>query len=223
MTDLTHNFPMSHHPRTQPTSHYQRNREHWVSWPFFYARAMFRSALLLVCTQTFHSHFSLLINNDGLNFVGGGSAGCNTLYQLTKRNVNAVLLERAQMTAGTTWHTAGLVWRLRPNDVEIQLLATTRDLLMSLESETGLNSGWIQNGGLFISHSAQRTNEYRRLQTLGKCFGIESHILSPDETQKVFPLLDPNAFTNSLYSPGDGVVDPAMMVCIFSMPFKWKR
>lgn len=135
----------------------------------------------------------------------------NTLYQLTKKNVNAVLLERAQLTAGTTWHTAGLVWRLRPNDVEIQLLATTRDLLMSLESETGLDSGWIQNGGLFISHSSQRTNEYRRLQTLGKCFGIESHILSPAETQKVFPLLDPKAFSNSLYSPGDGVVDPAMM------------
>lgn len=87
------------------------------------------------------------------NNKGGGSAGTNTLYQLAKRNVKAVLLERAQLTAGTTWHTAGLVWRLRPNDVEIQLLATTRDLLMSLEDETGLDSGWINNGGLFISHS----------------------------------------------------------------------
>lgn len=106
---------------------------------------------------------------------------------------------------------AGLVWRLRPNDVEIQLLATTRELLMNLESETGLNSGWINNGGIFISHSEQRTNEYRRLQTLGRCFGIESHILTPLETQKVFPLLDPKSFENALYSPGDGVVDPAMM------------
>lgn len=162
-----------------------------------------------LCVQTIYEF--LLINNDGSCFAGGGSAGCNLLYQLSKKNVNAVLLERAQMTAGTTWHTAGLVWRLRPNDVEIQLLATTRDTLMSLEAETGLDSGWIQNGGLFISHSPQRTNEYRRLQTLGKCFEIESHILSPEETQKVFPLLDPKAFQNSLYSPGDGVVDPAMM------------
>ncbi|KAG5682277.1 hypothetical protein PVAND_011640 [Polypedilum vanderplanki] len=144
--------------------------------------------------------------------IGGGVAGCSTLYQLTKRNVNAVLLERGQLTCGTTWHTAGLVWRLRPNDVEIQLLATTRELLMSLESETGLNSGWINNGGLFISHSPQRTNEYRRLQTLGKSFGIESRILSPLEVQKeVFPLLDPKSFENALFSPGDGVVDPAML------------
>ncbi|CAG9805929.1 unnamed protein product [Chironomus riparius] len=143
--------------------------------------------------------------------IGGGAAGCSTLYQLTKRGVNAILLERGQLTCGTTWHTAGLVWRLRPNDVEIQLLATTRELLMNLESEVGLNSGWINNGGLFISHTPQRTNEYRRLQTLGRCFGIESHILSPQETQEVFPLLDPKSFTNALYSPGDGVVDPAMM------------
>lgn len=95
--------------------------------------------------------------------------------------------------------------------MEIQLLATTRELLMNLESETGMNSGWINNGGIFISHSPQRTNEYKRLQTLGRCFGIESHILSPEETQKIFPLLDPKAFENALYSPGDGVVDPAMM------------
>lgn len=54
--------------------------------------------------------------------IGGGSAGCNTLYHLAKRGVKAVLLEQAKLTAGTTWHTAGLVWRLRPNDVEIQLV-----------------------------------------------------------------------------------------------------
>ncbi|XP_055610172.1 sarcosine dehydrogenase, mitochondrial [Uranotaenia lowii] len=143
--------------------------------------------------------------------IGGGSAGCNTLYQLTKRGIRAVLLEKAKLTAGTTWHTAGLVWRLRPNDVEIQLLASTRNLLMRLEEECGHNSGWINNGGLFISHSDERLDEYKRLATLGKCFGIESQVLTPDEAQKVFPLLDPSAFTGALYSPGDGVVDPAMM------------
>ena len=57
-------------------------------------------------------------------FAGGGSVGCQTLYHLAKRGVtNAVLLEKDSLTAGTTWHTAGLVWRLRPSDVEIQLLS----------------------------------------------------------------------------------------------------
>lgn len=108
------------------------------------------------------------------------------------------------------------MWRLRPSDVEIHLLAGTRDVLMKLESETGLDSGWIQNGGLFISHSDQRTKEYRRLHTLGKCFGIESHMLSSEEAQKVFPLLDATSFEHALYSPGDGSVDPSNMCAALS-------
>lgn len=146
------------------------------------------------------------------------------MYQLSKQNVNAVLLERAQLTAGTTWHTNGLVWRLRPNDVEIQLLATTRELLLELEAENSMNEGlWTQNGGLFISHSTQRTNEYRRIQSLGKCFGIESHILTAAESHQVFPLLDPKAFENALYSPGDGIVDATTMVCVLSKAFEWQH
>ena len=80
---------------------------------------------------------------------GGGSLGCQTLYHLAKRGVtNAVLLEKDKLTAGTTWHTAGLVWRLRPSDVEIQLLTQMVQLVNSLEEETGVNPGWINNGKL---------------------------------------------------------------------------
>lgn len=84
--------------------------------------------------------------------IGGGSAGCHTLYHLVKRGVKAVLLERAKLTAGTTWHTAGLVWRLRPNDVDVELLNNSRNMLIDLKEETGLDPGWIQNGGIFIAH-----------------------------------------------------------------------
>ncbi|KAH8401506.1 hypothetical protein KR009_005929 [Drosophila setifemur] len=143
--------------------------------------------------------------------IGGGSAGCHTLYHLARRGVRAVLLERAQLTAGTTWHTAGLLWRLRPNDVDIQLLANSRRMLQQLEEETGLDPGWIQNGGIFIAHNETRLDEYRRLATVGSALGIENQILQPEETQKLFPLLDPSAFVGALYSPGDGVMDPAML------------
>ncbi|KAF4520494.1 hypothetical protein B566_EDAN004745 [Ephemera danica] len=122
---------------------------------------------------------------------GGGSAGCNTLYQLARRGVRAVLLERAKLTAGTTWHTAGLIWRLRPNDVEIQLLGATRDLLMRLEAETG-----------------ERLDEYSRLATAGRSFGIESRLVSPAEARSLFPLIDEKALYGALYCPGDGTVDP---------------
>ncbi|XP_002034343.2 sarcosine dehydrogenase, mitochondrial [Drosophila sechellia] len=143
--------------------------------------------------------------------IGGGSAGCHTLYHLARRGVKAVLLERAQLTAGTTWHTAGLLWRLRPNDVDIQLLANSRRMLQQLEEETELDPGWIQNGGIFIAHNETRLDEYRRLATVGSALGIENQVLSPEDTQKLFPLLDPSAFVGALYSPGDGVMDPAML------------
>ena len=83
---------------------------------------------------------------------GGGSIGCNTLYHLTKLGMkNVVLLERNRLTSGTTWHTAGLVWRLRPSDVDVSLLAYTHQLLQGLEEETGVNPGYIVNGGLFVA------------------------------------------------------------------------
>ncbi|XP_012253528.2 sarcosine dehydrogenase, mitochondrial [Athalia rosae] len=143
--------------------------------------------------------------------IGGGSAGCNALYHLAKYGVNAVLLDQAKLTAGTTWHTAGLIWRLRANDVEMQLLHTTRELLLRLEKETGIDPGWINNGGLYIAHSDIRMDEYKRLATIGKAFNIESHLVSPRETKKIFPLINEDAFHGALYTPGDGVVDPAML------------
>ncbi|KAG5834559.1 hypothetical protein ANANG_G00262770 [Anguilla anguilla] len=90
--------------------------------------------------------------------IGGGSLGCQTVYHLTKMGMtNVVLLERDRLTAGTTWHTAGLLWQLRPSDVEVELLAHTRQVVSAdLEQETGLHTGWIQNGGLFIASNKQR-------------------------------------------------------------------
>lgn len=86
-------------------------------------------------------------------FAGGGNLGCNVTYQLARRGVNAVLLERDKLTSGTTWHTSGLIWRLRPSDTDIELLNRTVGLLGTIEAETGLNPGWKNNGGLFIANN----------------------------------------------------------------------
>ncbi|KAI8429700.1 hypothetical protein MSG28_000268 [Choristoneura fumiferana] len=151
-----------------------------------------------------------VITSADVVIIGGGIAGCNTLYQLTKRGVNAVLLERAKLTSGTTWHTAGLVWSLRPCDLEVKLLQDSRHVYESLEKESGDFAGWINNGGMFISRSQVRTQEYMRLHTLGKALGIPSDVLDPHEAQKLFPLLDPKVFEMALYSPLDGTIDPEM-------------
>ena len=76
-------------------------------------------------------------------------SGCNTLYQLAKRNVKTVLVERGSVKSNTSWHSSGLVWGLRPNDVEIQLLNATKKVFQEL----GTESSWTQDGGLYIAHT----------------------------------------------------------------------
>nr|XP_011722973.1 sarcosine dehydrogenase, mitochondrial isoform X2 [Macaca nemestrina] len=143
--------------------------------------------------------------------IGGGSLGCQTLYHLAKLGMSgAVLLERERLTSGTTWHTAGLLWQLRPSDVEVELLAHTRRVVSrELEEETGLHTGWIQNGGLFIASNRQRLDEYKRLMSLGKAYGVESHVLSPAETKTLYPLMNVDDLYGTLYVPHDGTMDPA--------------
>uniref|UniRef100_A0A3Q1ETL4 Sarcosine dehydrogenase, mitochondrial n=1 Tax=Acanthochromis polyacanthus TaxID=80966 RepID=A0A3Q1ETL4_9TELE len=143
--------------------------------------------------------------------IGGGSLGCQTIYHLAKMGMtNVVLLERDRLTSGTTWHTAGLLWQLRPSDVEVELLAHTRNVVCKyLEEETGLHTGWIQNGGVFVASNKQRLDEYKRLMSLGKVYGIESHVLSPAETKDLYPLMNTDDLYGTLYVPTDGTMDPA--------------
>ncbi|XP_033643336.1 sarcosine dehydrogenase, mitochondrial-like [Asterias rubens] len=157
------------------------------------------------------SHPSSVPESADVVVIGGGSIGCSTLYHLAKMGVtNAVLVERDQLTSGTTWHTGGLVWNLRPSDIEVRLLKYMAHLVRSvLEPETGIVPGWIENGGLFIANNKERLDEYKRLSTLGKVYGIESHVLSPEETKKLYPLLNTEDIYGTLYSPSDGSIDPA--------------
>ncbi|KAF5292543.1 hypothetical protein FQR65_LT01689 [Abscondita terminalis] len=148
--------------------------------------------------------------------IGGGNLGCNLLYQLSKSGINAILLEKNKITSGTTWHSNGLFWRLRPNDVEIQLLGCLPKLITVLEQETDLSTGFEINGGLFIARTSERLKEYKRLNTIGKYFNIDSEIISSMDASKLHPLLDYNSFTAALYSPNDGRIDPTMFCTALS-------
>uniref|UniRef100_A0A8C5U2W9 Sarcosine dehydrogenase, mitochondrial n=1 Tax=Malurus cyaneus samueli TaxID=2593467 RepID=A0A8C5U2W9_9PASS len=117
---------------------------------------------------------------------------------------------RDRLTSGTTWHTAGLLWQLRPSDVEVELLAHTRDVVSrELPAETGLHTGWVENGGLFIASNKQRLDEYKRLMSLGKVYGVESHVLTPAQTKDLYPLMNIDDLYGTLYVPKDGTMDPA--------------
>ena len=122
-------------------------------------------------------HSSTPTNQNSSNFptdadvvvIGGGSLGNSTLYHLGKMGVKAVLLEKDQLTAGTTWHSAGLVWSLRPSDIDTLVIGHTLNLVKEggeIEQLTGMDCGFNNNGGLFIANNKERLDEYKRLQTV---------------------------------------------------------
>lgn len=131
--------------------------------------------------------------------IGGGVTGCSILYQLAKRGVRVALVERGRLTCGTTFHTAGLLWSLRPNQLEIEILKRTKQVFKELGAD---DCGWINNGSLFIAHSKHELNEFGQMSELGKTLGVNSCMLGRTEATKLFPLLDSRNFVAALYCPG---------------------
>jgi len=143
--------------------------------------------------------------------IGGGSLGASCAYHLQQRGLQTLLLESHQLTAGTTWHTAGMLWRLRPSDTDVELQTYTREMCIKLEGETDVAS-WTENGGLFVANNKERLDEYKRLWTLGQFYGVDSRMLSAAETKELYPILNVDDIYGAMYSPTDGTIDPAGVV-----------
>lgn len=134
--------------------------------------------------------------------IGGGCVGTSVCLHLQERGLSTLLLEAHQLTAGTTWHTAGMLWRLRPSYVDIELHTHTRDLAYRLEADPDVGvTSWAENGGLFIACNRERLSEYERLGETGARYGIESSILSPAEAKRVHPLLEVGDVYGALHMP----------------------
>ncbi|XP_018560905.1 sarcosine dehydrogenase, mitochondrial [Anoplophora glabripennis] len=162
----------------------------------------------LCINRSFSSETSLPKQADVV-VVGAGAIGCSTFYHLCKRGIKAILLEKHKVTCGTTWHSAAMVWSLRGNDVDTLLLKRTRELLATLEEETGVDSGWNNCGGMFVARTAERMEEYKRFHTLGHYFNIESHLLTPNEAQKICTMLNPKIIYGAIWVPTDGYTEPS--------------
>ena len=106
--------------------------------------------------------------------------GASVAYHLQELGIQTTLLEKSKLTSGTTWHSAGMLWRLRPSYVDIELHSYSRDMAIKLGKETNYES-WSENGGLFLANSPQRLMEYKRLKEIGSYYNIPSRILTPDE------------------------------------------
>jgi sarcosine dehydrogenase len=142
--------------------------------------------------------------------IGGGIVGCSVAYHLAREGWNdVVLLERGQLTSGSTWHAAGLVGQLRTNANVTQLLKHSVELYEGLEADTGQTSGWKRNGGLRLACNAERLTEIRRQATTARSFGLEMHLLSPKEAQDLWPLMDVSDVVGAAFLPTDGQANPS--------------
>jgi len=140
--------------------------------------------------------------------VGGGIIGCSVAYHLAKRGVETLLLERHQFTSGSTWHAAGLVGQLRTNANITKLLGYSVELYGTLEAETGQATGWKRNGGLRLACNADRWIEVRRQATTARSFGLEMHLLTPQEAQAMWPLMEIGDVVGAAFLPSDGQAGP---------------
>ncbi len=142
--------------------------------------------------------------------IGGGVIGCSVAYHLAKLGwTDVVLLERKQLTCGTTWHAAGLIGQLRATANMTQLAKYSAELYTTLEAETGVATGFKQNGSLSVALTDARLEELKRGASMAKTFGLEVEVLTPDEVQAKYPLLNLAGATGGVFLAKDGQADPA--------------
>jgi glycine cleavage system aminomethyltransferase T/glycine/D-amino acid oxidase-like deaminating enzyme len=141
--------------------------------------------------------------------IGGGIIGCSIAYHLARLGItDVVLLERRQLTCGTTWHAAGLVPQLRATRTLTELAKYTSELLHTLEAETGQATGFKQNGSVAVALNAARLEELQRTGAMGRAFGVAAEVLSPAEVLQKYPLLDGRGVVGGLWTPNDGQTNP---------------
>src|SRR5687768_11453858 len=154
-------------------------------------------------TQNFPTHADVVV-------IGGGIIGCSTAYHLAKdHKLNVVLLEQNKLTSGSTWHAAGLVGQLRSSASITQVLKYSVELYKKLDSETGLETGWKMTGCLRLACNEDRWIEYKRLATTAQSFGMEMHLLSPQEVKKMWPLMEVSDLVGASFLPTDGQASPS--------------
>ncbi len=142
--------------------------------------------------------------------VGGGVIGTSIAYHLTKVGVRDVLLlERHQLTAGTTWHAAGLITSAGFSDeTTLWLSEYSRDLYERLEAETGLATGFLRIGHLHLATTPPRLEAMRREHAFQSGLGIESEIVSADEVARHWPMAKVDDVLGAVWNPNDGRANP---------------
>ena len=155
-----------------------------------------------MATQPFPRHARCVI-------VGGGIIGTSVAYHLAKLGwKDVVLLERRQLTCGTTWHAAGLVGQLRSTYNLTRLARYTIDLYAGLEAETGQATGFKRNGAITLATSTERLDELKRSAAMGRSCNVDASEITPAEVRDLWPMVQTDDVVGAIWMPKDGQINP---------------
>ena len=141
--------------------------------------------------------------------IGGGVGGCSIAYHMTLMGwKDIVILERHELTSGSTWHSAGLVGQMRSDANLTRLMHYSTDLYRKLKDETGHDPAWREVGGLRLASSAERLEDLKRLVGMAQSFDVPMDLISPKQALDLFPIMNPEGILGAAYTPNDGVIDP---------------
>jgi glycine cleavage system T protein len=144
--------------------------------------------------------------------VGGGVGGASIAYHLAKLGYrDVVLVERAELTSGSTFHSAGLVGQLRGSVSLTKMMMHSVEVYRGLASESELDPGWVECGGIRLASSEERMEELRRQAGWAKTFGLPLDLISADEAKELFPLMSTEGVLGAAWLPTDGYIDPAQL------------
>jgi dimethylglycine dehydrogenase len=142
--------------------------------------------------------------------IGGGVVGCSVLYHLAKLGwTDSVLLERDELTSGSTWHAAGGMHTINGDPNVAKLQKYTIDLYQEIEALSGQPTGLHLTGGVLLAATAARFDWLKSIVAKGRYLGIEAKIITPERAHELMPLLDPSCFVGALETVVDGHLDPS--------------
>ena len=138
--------------------------------------------------------------------------GTSIAYHLAKLGYeDVVLVDRNQLTSGSTFHSAGLVGQLRGSVSLTKMMMYSVELYRRLGEESEFDPGWTECGGIRLASSEERMEELRRQAGWAKTFGLPMELISADEAKEMFPLMSTDGVLGGAYIPTDGYLDPSQL------------
>ncbi len=141
--------------------------------------------------------------------IGGGVVGCSVLYHLTRFGwTDVTLLERSELTSGSTWHAAGGMHTINGDPNVAKLQKYTVELYKEIEEQSGQDIGLHMTGGIMLAATEERFDWLKSILAKGRYMGLDAHLLTPAEAHEQMPLIDPDQFVGALYDEVEGHLDP---------------